>query len=127
MKSRQSSSQSSIFLKFVTQILSPIEKTFGERLFGQRNFFSQVSDDYFWMIISIFLAPHEFVEIVRIEPALVGNEEKRNFTTAKHPLLELLAAKKEKTRRQTWYTRREAEELFCSPSKRRVMPGELAE
>lgn len=41
------------------------------------------------------------IELVRAE-----NEERRNLTTVKHPLLELLAAKKEKPRRKTWYTRR---------------------
>lgn len=53
LKSRQSSSQSSIVLKFVTQILFLIEKTFGEgQVFGQRNFFSEahalnLRKDYF--------------------------------------------------------------------------------
>lgn len=99
--------------------------------FFREMFFTSLSRDWlhFWMIISINISCFVWIRwnSEEIELALTGNEEKRNFTTAKQPLLELLAAKKEKTGRKTWYTRREAEELFCSPSKRRVMPGELAE
>jgi len=56
----------------------------------------------------------------------VENEERRNLMTAKHSLLELLTAKNEKrneTRRKMWYTRGEAEKLFRSSSKRRVIPS----
>lgn len=72
----------------------------GRGTFFFENFRIKFAGYLFLVLYFLLINP---LKIVMLELARMENGGKRNFTTAKHPLLELFAAKNEKTGREMWY------------------------